>query len=333
MKFENYLFVLTSTFLCALSFNFYKKYNIGSIIQTSVLFGCLVILSSVSYIYRNVGSYKKLVYEGLDHRSLAFSVADYVKYMFLLISVSLLGPGLTSTLFQTAPSITALFSKIFYGTKITKMSVLGIIITFIGIIIINILSFKNIILGGMSKNNLYFLLPLIGAFLQAYILVEVKKDKKQDPDEKVFSVSFFGLFISIIVSVIYLSSNNLRYKLQNFGISSFSLKPYNIFMNLITGILMYGAFRLAYRGLEKLKAIEVSIIMSLMPIFSYVIEYFIFKSIPHKHVIIGCAIIIIGSLIVSKGSYSVKINPNDSDNITKISLAPGLMTQITKFNS
>ena len=98
------------------------------------------------------------------------------------------------------------------------------------------------------------------------------------------------------------------------------------------GIIMNVAFRLTYTGLEKLKAIEVSIIMSLMPIFTYLIEYFMFKNIPNKHVIIGCLIIIIGSLIVSKGSYSVKLNPNDGDNINKISLAPGLIPQITKFN-
>lgn len=331
MELKNYIFILISTFLLALSSNIVKKYNVGSIIQTFIIFICLVILSFIFYFVKKEKrqKVKKLVKESLDTKMISISAANYAKFITLLTSVSIIGPGLTCSIYQTSPCMTALLSKILYNRKITKISIFGIILTFIGIIVINALSIKELFTGKMNQNIFFLLLPLISAICQAYTLVEFKEDKNEDPDQKVFSMTFFALIIGTIVFTIYSFSDNLKYKLQNIGIPVINLNKYNIFFNTITGIMIYLAYKLIYKGLDKLKAIEVSIILSLGPIFTFIIQYLFFRKPIPLIQIIGCIIIIVGSIVVSKGT-SGKINPDDSKNIHKILTTPALIPYTTK---
>ena len=179
---------------------------------------------------------------------------------------------------------------------------MGIIVSFIGVLIIQFKSIKNIFMNGFSIKNIYLLFPLLVGITTAYILINYKNINQTSNDD-IFTMSFGALPFMILLFIIYNIYNYFTKEKIFFGIPNVPYNTETIIKFIFTGIItLYGGFLLMFEGLKKLNSIEVAILLATMPVFTFIIQYFMFKMPFYLYQMIGVIVIIIGALVVSYGN-------------------------------
>ena len=301
-----YLIVLLSSFLQGLSINYYKKFNIGLINQLLIyflLFSIIPIIYILCSVKENKLLYiKDLINKTYDNSMIKLNIANFIRTISIILSIFLNGPGVTCALSMTIPAFTAIFSKLFLHKKFNYTVIMGIIVSFIGVLIIQFKSIKNIFMNGFSIKNIYLLFPLLVGITTAYILINYKNINQTSNDD-IFTMSFGALPFMILLFIIYNIYNYFTKEKIYFGIPNVPYNTETIIKFIFTGIItLYGGFLLMFEGLKKLNSIEVAILLATMPVFTFIIQYFMFKMPFYLYQMIGVIVIIIGALVVSYGN-------------------------------
>tara|TARA_B110000037_G_C17013954_1_gene462470 strand:- start:25 stop:948 length:924 start_codon:yes stop_codon:yes gene_type:complete len=301
-----YLIVLLSSFLQGLSINYYKKFNIGLINQLLIyflLFSIIPIIYILCSVKENKLLYiKDLINKTYDNSMIKLNIANFIRTISIILSIFLNGPGVTCALSMTIPAFTAIFSKLFLHKKFNYTVIMGIIVSFIGVLIIQFKSIKNIFMNGFSIKNIYLLFPLLVGITTAYILINYKNINQTSNDD-IFTMSFGALPFMILLFIIYNIYNYFTKEKIFFGIPNVPYNTETIIKFIFTGIItLYGGFLLMFEGLKKLNSIEVAILLATMPVFTFIIQYFMFKMPFYLYQMIGVIVIIIGALVVSYGN-------------------------------
>ena len=203
-----------------------------------------------------------------------------------LLSINLIGSSYTAMVSSIYPAIGALFSHIFLKEKINKISIIGLLISISGIIIL-----------GYSKSNeetnsilglIFAISCVISWALEAVICAYGMKDSDVSPEESLqirqfVSAATYGLFIIPII-------NGLRFTLE---IMSTSVINY-IFLISLIGTSSYVFYYKAINriGITRAMALNIS-----YAAWSVILEIALLGNKINIKSIISCVLIIIGSIL------------------------------------
>jgi drug/metabolite transporter (DMT)-like permease len=141
--------------------------------------------------------------------------------------------GLASVLFATYPFWVAIISnKILPNEKITTSRVTGMIVGFIGIVIIFYDGFVN-----LDRNSIYGMIAIIGAsIIQAYGLIAIRK---YGANEHSINMNFYPMMISaIILSILSYNTENYTDVVLNVDTLA-SIMYLSIFCTVITFVIYF----------------------------------------------------------------------------------------------
>ena len=166
----------------------------------------------------------------------------------------------TSIIISTIPVITPFFVFIFYKEKITKLNILGLVISFIGVLTI-------IFSDGITKSGsiLGFLMLFMAVFSAIFYTIYVKRlSFKYNPVTIIAWQNLIGIFLFLPVFAVY--SAQTAFKIQPSTETIFSLMMLGIFASS-------AAFIFYTYGIRKLGIIKTNFYTNLIPVFSFLFAY------------------------------------------------------------
>lgn len=213
-----------------------------------------------------------------------------------ITSLSFTSITASTTLVATNPIWVALLSWFWYKEKLTKVTVLGITIAFIGGVLIAMGNPETVSI--VNKPLLGNFLAIVGAFMGSLYLLFGKEAQRR------------GLGIGSYVAVAYSAGALVLLPLPLvFGINYFSYPDSVYFYVLLTAILpqMVGhtSFNWAMRSLSPTL---VTLAILCEPVGASLFGYFIFDEVPGLHVIVGAIVLLSGVAIAIVGSRTENIN-------------------------
>jgi drug/metabolite transporter (DMT)-like permease len=202
---------------------------------------------------------------------------------------------------ETAPIFIILASYIFLKDRVTKKEKIGILITFLGTLLIIIQPLLEN--GFLSYQNLFgnILILLSTISWVAYVIIS-KKQMRENVSPLVMAVSnFFIGFITLLPLAVLENhgAKNLVLKVTSIG---FSTQLGVLYMALISGALAYYLFQLGQKSIE---SSEAAIFSYLQPIFSAPLAIYWLKEKVDSSFSLGVVIIILGIVIAEYKTKSL----------------------------
>lgn len=194
---------------------------------------------------------------------------------------------------ETGPILTILASPFFLKDKITKREKIGIILTFLGTIIIII---QPLIGNGFfAYNNLYgnILILLSNISWVGYVIISKKQIREKVSPLTMTVSNFFVGFITLLPLAVLENHGaiNLVSKISNIGLST-QLGVF--YMAVISGALAYYLFQLGQKSIE---SSEAAVFSYLQPLFSTPLAILWLREKVSSSFVLGVIIIIIGIFI------------------------------------
>lgn len=199
----------------------------------------------------------------------------------------------------TGPIFIVILSRIFLGVKIRPLQVLGILLSFLGVIVIimhgNILNLVNFKL----KPGDFWMLMLALSF-GVYSVIMTKRPKEISQICLLATTIYLG---TIIILPLFLNDtitwNPLCKKWDLLSVGTL------VYMGIFNSILAYLFWNIA---LSKIGSLKASVIYYLTPIFSSIEAFFILHEEIYKNQLYGGILVLLGIFITNK--YSVVKNRN-----------------------
>lgn len=196
------------------------------------------------------------------------------------INISLLG--------SIGPIFIVIFSKVFFKTQITPQQVVGLIITFIGVLAIVLKGdFSQFSQVKMSRGDIYIFLNTIGFAI--YTILQGKQPREVPQTALLAASVIVGIPILAILNFAFVSPSQL---------SSFNLEDFKVivYLGIFNSVIAYLAWNTA---IAKIGAVKTGIIFYLLPIFSIVeAHFFLAEQISQQQVLYGI-IVILGVMLVN----------------------------------
>jgi len=194
---------------------------------------------------------------------------------------------------ETGPILTILASSFFLKDKITKSEKIGIVLTFLGTIIIII---QPLIGNGfLAYNNLYgnILILLSNISWVGYVIISKKQIREKVSPLTMTVSNFFVGFITLLPLAVLENHGaiNLVSKISNIGLST-QLGVF--YMAVISGALAYYLFQLGQKSIE---SSEAAVFSYLQPLFSTPLAILWLREKVSSSFVLGVIIIIIGIFI------------------------------------
>ncbi len=205
-------------------------------------------------------------------------INPFLYYTVLFNAYSLLPAQIAQILNYTWPIILVVFSSLFLKEKITTKNTIGIILGFLGVVIISFS--KGISNEHISKLGIF--IALFSAFIWAFFwIINVKQDDKSSV--RLFYIFLFG-FIYILISFLFLNTNIFDMNIKGIVFSSYA----GIFEMGITFWIWEKALKYAQN------ASLVSNMIYLVPFISFVFIRIFLKEHIMIYSVIGLILIIAG---------------------------------------
>lgn len=207
---------------------------------------------------------------------------------FLFIGYDLLTPGIASTVLFVYPAIVALIMFFLFKEKLTKLSIISLVLAFLGVII---LCLKG---NSFQLNYKGLGVVMFASLLYAVYIIIVNKSNIKVSG---FKLSFYSMLFSSILFM-----GKLIYLGESFVIPSFSL-----FFNFITFALLttvISTLCLVY-AIKNIGSTAASILGALEPVVAVLISVLMFNEELTINLLIGIAFIITGVILnILAGSKS-----------------------------
>ena len=193
------------------------------------------------------------------------------------------------------PVFIVILSRIFYGMKITPKQILGIIISFIGVVAI-ILHGKFLNLGNFKFHIGDFWMLMLAFSFGVYSVIMVKRPKEISQLTLLSLTIFLGVIIILPLFLWEVATNPVCNKWNLISVGSF------VYMGIFNSILSYLFWNLS---LEKIGSLKSSVIYYLMPVFSSIEAYFLLGEEIYKAQIYGGLLVILGIYLTNKHTKEV----------------------------
>jgi uncharacterized membrane protein len=214
-----------------------------------------------------------------------------VRWLYF-ISLDRIGPSVSSSILATGPAFTAIIAIVLLNEKITLQISFGII-TIIGGIVIFERDMNNEA-GTGNRNSKDLIFPLLSALFFSFAIV-TRKNGLNILDSPIFGVTVGFVTSMVIYSLVCLGSKKLR--------SSISVKKQDLPLFLWAGIFLTAAWLTLFYALSNGKAIIVTPLASLHPLFVLVLSYFFLGKAEKitKGILVGACVVVAGVLLITTG--------------------------------
>ena len=210
-------------------------------------------------------------------------------YMFQFTGVSLTSASMGGVLINTNVLFISLFSALFLHERFTKGKLLGIIISFIGVIFV---FFGQMNPETITYSNSFFLgsiMVILSAICWAvYSIVGKHMLKKEDP--LVVNAHAFLLGTLFFFPFVYSDMSAVVAKISISGIIAV------LYLGLFCSVFAYIAW---YFALSKSEAAESAVFLNLIPLFTILFSMFI-GELPTQLFLLGAGCIVAGVFLVQK---------------------------------
>ncbi len=214
-----------------------------------------------------------------------------VRWLYF-ISLDRIGPSVSSSILATGPAFTAIIAIVLLNEKITLQISFGII-TIIGGIVIFERDMNNEA-GTGNRNSKDLIFPLLSALFFSFAIV-TRKMGLNILDSPIFGVTVGFVTSMVIYSLVCLGSKKLR--------SSISVKKQDLPLFLWAGIFLTAAWLTLFYALSNGKAIIVTPLASLHPVFVLLLSYFFLGQVEKitKGTLVGAGVVVAGVLLITTG--------------------------------
>ena len=222
------------------------------------------------------------------------AIFGYLNILFASLGIHRTSPVMSQMLYSVVPIITAVFAHFFLKTKLTKKRILGVVIGFVGVLIIIIAPAiqKNQMSSGSLLGNI-----IVSFAVLSYSVYTITSKKIQKKNSSLTVMTYLTFFIlSIQIFIMPFEINNLDF------ISNITNKT--IIALLYVGIIGTSLYHFLYLNVIKTAGpVTASLVLYLQPIFSFISAFFL----------LGETIslsFIIGSIFALSGAYITSSNQN-----------------------
>ncbi|WP_371803483.1 DMT family transporter [Candidatus Lokiarchaeum ossiferum] len=246
-------------------------------------------------------------------RSLVLLIKQYPKYYIpasllgLVIGMILFAIGTTytdasfaATIFSSNPIIISLFMILFRNEKKNKKKIIGILLGFVGVlVIVTEFQFKAILNSDFFLGNILVFFGMALWCIDVIIGKELMKKRlvlSSEEDIQIDSLDF-NLVTFISATLIYIPL--LFYDNQWQIITNFTWTTWigMLYLGIITTGLGYILF---FKGIDMIEASKGINLFYLKPIFATILSYFILNEEPTYFLLIGIVIEIIALLLITR---------------------------------
>lgn len=214
---------------------------------------------------------------------LLITVFGYAGTTILVFSAyNYIPSGLTTTIHFLYPTMTVLGLMIFYKEKVQPLKILCVILCLIGIVM-----FYN---GGGEISLFGIFLALCSSMTYGFYTVYLGKCilKDMDPIKRLFHMHWVG---AVMMGIIGLASGGLEFHMAPLG--------WGIMILVSTLTTFIGA--LGYQiGVKNIGSENAAMLSTFEPITSIVIGVLVYNEAMTLKIVIGCAAIIVSTLIIAK---------------------------------
>ena len=295
----NFCFAFVGT-----SLNIYK---LDSFLNTTLTFSIFTLVSMVVILYRHLDKYydkhniENPLSKTFDFKIWIISLLNFLRLLFLYISFADGMPGISCSLYLLFPAFVVLINKFYFHKNVDNKILIGVLISFVGVIVLNHNAIKKVINMGYNIKELKFILPILSALFWAIIILFYKNNnEKLDKYDDLYLQFTPITIIAIIIFLLSLynkSFNNILNKFE-LGISNISIKNV-IIMSMFFLTILFTGYILFDSANEKLNSIETSVLSVCLPIFGFILGYFMLGNKITIYHIIGAILIVCGSFYVS----------------------------------
>ena len=319
MKILNYLYLFIATVIWSLATPL-VKYALNDLDPYFFLFSRFLIVAILCapYLWMIISKKK---YSAYDWFNIAlFSITGQVTLIIFFAGLDLTTSSDAIIIGLIAPLITIAAGHYFYREKINLFKEIGILVAFLGAILVIVeplLSQTN----GVAKNRflgnlLISSTILIGTFWVVYSKflfgtnsikliswmkkINIKLHKKKYSETEFTILSFYGVFITTIPFYLF-NFNEYNQKIMTISPSSLGVILYMAIFSSIVAYIMYT------KAQAKMEVSEVSFLSYISPLFSLPASYFILGEIPSIFSFIGLSIIFLGVAIAKSFDQKVTL--------------------------
>ncbi len=232
-------------------------------------------------------------------RSFSIDKKDY-KYFFLLAllepffyflgenyGVNYVSPAVASIMISTIPVITPFFSFLFLDERLSIYNILGLILSFGGVIIV--LTTKNSTLVFSMKGIMLLSLAVMSAV--GYSIFVKKLTEKYSSVDIVFIQNFIGIFYFLPFFLIFEWQNFLSTQMT-FDILA-PLLQLSIFASTF-------AFILITTSIRNLGVNKTNVFLNLIPVATVIFSYFLYGNVLSLQEIVGIVVVLSGLFLAQK---------------------------------
>lgn len=208
-----------------------------------------------------------------------------VYYIFEAIGIGMTSAALSSIILAMVPLFGLFGDRILYGTKITKLKLIGVIVSIIGVVII-VFGVGN---GEVSGTLLGIaLLFLAAVFWAIYIILGKPLNGKYSSMTVTTAMFSAGALVDIPIFLLYEPENIL-----NIGMK-------NALLTILFAVICIGLANLLYMyGVGKLPIAVSSILMNVLPVVTIIVSWIVFHESLTALQLFGGALIIASVIAIT----------------------------------
>jgi len=255
----------------------YKNLN-----PTATIFLRLVVatifFTAILFVFRLNEKIKK---EHLGLFALAALFEPFLYFIFEGYGLKNTSPIIGSAIVAMIPLVTPIAAAIFLKERLTPMNILGLIVSFSGVIVM--LLNKNLEFTASPKGVLYLCITVLVAV--GYSIALIKLTKLYKPLTITWMQNIIGM-IYFIPMVIIME----RFEPSNFGNVSEYIVPL-VCLGVFCSAIAYALWAFAY---SKLGASKANVYTNLIPVFTAIFSYFIIHESLTVNKIIGIVLVVVG---------------------------------------
>jgi len=289
---------LTIAFILAGSSVVVARYVSGNLQPFTITFMSLAFASITALLFRGKSIYSTI--KKLSKRHWIILILQAIFGIFLFRIFLTFGLKYTSAieagiLIGTAPAITAVFTRFILLDKFNKYSLLGILFTLFGVLVLQGFPFR---IDNFDVNHLFGNLLVIGAASSEALFTTLSRKAHVDVKE---NYELHPFVQSGIVGIMALLLCTIPMLFER-PYLELSVLPINGWIALIWygSIVTVLAFACMFTGAKHCDGYTIAAFTGLIPMSSLVLSIIILKEIVTINKIIGCCLIIISIVIMSK---------------------------------
>ena len=300
-------FLLVVVYLLFGSLGFFVHYFKTDIVYLLTIIFIAVGISSIIYDMieskqYDIEPFYKKIYQNTDYILLSF--LNYIRYLLFMIAVSFKDLGVVTATYLSFPIFVMLFGLSIINYKPRMNEIIGVLVAFVGIIIINFKSIMIIIHGKFNKIAIFsFLFPLLSALIISYIIISSKKYNELSANQYIEAI-FIPVIPFVILLCLFRNTKTIKKILHFICIPYIKTNTGNIIKILLYGIIIFYSSNLVlYSFIKKYTAVLASILSYFSIIAGFILKKYYFKNHIKYHEIIGSLIILSGIILVSNHTF------------------------------